>query len=233
MDSKKIAGIFLPRTSFYLWVILLLILVITFLNWHIAIPGYVLLAFLVFYNARSGYRRQKEITGYIENLTLNIDTATKDTLLNFPMPLAVTELDGTIVWYNSSFRSMFDGKELLEKSIDGFFEDFELHSLISERTSDEKQVTANGRHYKVLYNPVKIDKKSEVESYIILLYFFDITDMVEVKKKYTDEKIVTSLIIIDNYDDLMQSMEDGGRPQMLAEIEKKDCTVDGIYLGDT
>lgn len=221
MDSKKLAGIFLPRTGFYLWVILILIVVITFLDWRIAIPGYVLLVFLALYNVLSGLRRRKEITGYIENLDFNIDTVTKNTLLKFPVPLVVTELDGTIEWYNSSFKSMFEGKNLLEKQIDSLLEDFSLQSLIDGGKTQEKQVMINERYYKVLCNLIELDNKQETGGCIVILYFFDITENVRLKRDFEDEKVVTGVIVIDNYDDLMQSVEEWGRPQMLAEIEKK------------
>lgn len=221
MDSKKFTGIFIPRASMYLWIILTMLIVITILEWRIAIPGYVLLAFLIYYNVRSGYRRRNEITKYIENLSLNIDTATKDTLLNFPMPLVITDLDGTIIWYNSSFRKIFDGEELLEKTISNFIEELNPDTLAGENVNISRQVFLNGLHYKVLCNFAKIEKKSESSSYILILYFIDITELAETKKKYQDEKLVTGLVVIDNYDDLMQSMDDTSRPQMLAEIEKK------------
>ena len=47
---------------------------------------------------------------------------------------------------------------------------------------------------------------------------------VEIKMKYDEEKIITGIIVIDNYDELMQSMEDSARPQILAEIDKKLCS---------
>jgi cyclic-di-AMP phosphodiesterase len=231
MDSKRFSGIFIPRASFYLWIILLLVLVITVLDWRIAIPGYVLLAFLTYYNARSSYKRRKEITKYIENLTFNIDTATKDTLLNFPMPLVVTDLDGTIIWYNSSFRKIFDEEDLLEKTISNFVEELHPGNLVGESVNISRQVTLNGMYYKVLCNFAKIEKKPDAANFILILYFIDITELVDIKKKYTDEKMVTGLIVIDNYDDLMQSMEDTQRPQMLAEIEKKIIQWMGFTYG--
>lgn len=221
MDSKKFTGIFAPRASLYLWIILTMLIVITIMDWRIAVPGYVLLAFLTYYNIRSGYRRRNEITKYIENLTFNIDTATKDTLLNFPMPLVVTDLDGTIIWYNSSFRKIFDGEELLEKTISNLVEELNPETLAGENVNISRQVFLNGMHYKVLCNFAKIEKKAESSNYILILYFIDTSELMETKKKLQDEKVVTGLVIIDNYDDLMQSMEDTSRPQMLAEIEKK------------
>lgn len=231
MDSKRFTGIFAPRASLYLWIILVLVIAITFMHWQYSIPGYLLLGFLTYYNVRSGSKRRNEITKYIENLTFNIDTATKDTLLNFPMPLVVTDLDGTIIWYNSSFKRIFEGVEILEKTISTFVEDLHPNTLAGENVNISKQVSINGKHYKILCNFAKIDKKADVGNYILILYFIDITEHVEIKKKYLDEKVVVGLVVIDNYDDLMQSMEDTLRPQMLAEIDKKVISWMGFTYG--
>ena len=231
MDSKRFSGIFKPRASFYLWIILLLVMIITVLDWHIAIPGYLLLAFLTYYNTRSNFKRRKEITDYIENLSINIDTATKDTLLNFPMPLVVTDLDGSIIWYNASFRKIFDVVDLLEKTISSFVEELHPGNLVGDSVNISRNVTLNEMHYKVLCSFAKIEGKSDTSDYILILYFVDNTELVEVRKKYSDEKIVTGLVVIDNYDDLMQSMEDAARPQMLAEIEKKVIQWMGFTYG--
>ncbi|MEN6314966.1 MAG: DHH family phosphoesterase [Clostridiaceae bacterium] len=244
MDSKKFLGLFIPRVSFYLWIILLLVSVIALLEWRIAIPGFLLLAFLTYYNISSNSRRKVEIASYIENLNFNIDAATKDTLLNFPMPLVVTELNGSIVWYNSSFKKISEQEDISEKVIKPFVEEIaavshtaanadaplsyaagsvsgSLSSASKNSSSASKQVSLNGMHYQVLCNAVGQDRKLNAGSSILILYFIDITQFVELKKSYADEKIMTGIIVIDNYDDLMQSMEDANRPQMLAEIDKK------------
>lgn len=221
MDNKKFTGIFIPRSSLYLWFILILMVVITVLDWRVAIPGYIVMIVLVYYNIRTNYTRQKELTRYIENLTFNIDSATKDTLLNFPMPLVVIELDGTIIWYNSSFRRIFEGEQLLERTISSLVEDLHPDKLVEGNSNVSREVCINDRHYNVLGNFVKVDDKVDSDGYILMLYLIDNTELIELKKIYDDEKVAVGLIIIDNYDDLMQSMEDPNRPQMLAEIEKK------------
>lgn len=221
MDSKKFLGLFIPRASFYLWIILLLVAVIAVLDWRIAIPGFLLLVFLTYYNISSNYKRKVEITSYIENLNFNIDTATKDTLLNFPMPLVVTELDGSIVWYNSSFKKISEQNDVFEKMIKTFVDELNPNSLLDNSASISKQIILNGMHYQVLCNFVGHDRKPDAGSHILILYFIDITEFIDLKKMYADEKIMTGIIVIDNYDDLMQSMEDSSRPQMHAEIEKK------------
>ena len=221
MDNKKFTGMFIPRSSFYLWFIFILIIVINILDWRVAIPGYAVMILLAYYNIRSNFARRKEITKYIENLTFNIDTATKDTLLNFPMPLVVIELDGTIIWYNSTFRQIFEGEQLLERTISSLVEDLHPDNLVGGMANINKEVHINNKHYNVFGNFVKTDEKVDADGYILMLYLVENTELIELKERYFKEKVAVGLIIIDNYDDLMQSMEDPNRPQMLAEIERK------------
>jgi len=221
MENRKFSGIFTPRASFYIWIIAILAAVIAILDLRLALPGFLLIIFLVFHYLRSNYRRQREIASYIENLTFNIDTATKDTLLNFPMPLVVTGLDGTIIWYNSLFRNIFDGEVLLEKTIGSFVGDLHPAGLIKPGARISRQIAIGCSHYHVLGNIVKTDRKTEEESFILLLYFIDNTELAVLKQKYEEERIAVGIIVIDNYDELMQSMEDAGRPQMLAEIDRR------------
>lgn len=221
MESKKFIGMFLPKASFYLLVIFLLLLIISALEFFIAIPGYILFLLLLYYNFRSNYKRHREITRYIENLTFNINTASKDTLLNFPMPLVLIELEGTIIWYNSSFKKIFDGEKLLEKTIHSFIKGLNPDELTDGNMNFSKDIVINGRSYCVLGNFVKVDSKINEDGFIILMYLMDNTELVELKKKYDRERATVGIIIIDNYDDLMQSLEDTIRTQILAEIDSK------------
>ncbi len=220
MDNRGFKSIFVAKSSFYLWVNFIFVVLIAFYDIRVAVPGFLLLIILVFYTFRSNYLRQKEMTKYIENLTFNIDTATKDTLLNFPMPLVLLEIDGTIIWYNSSFRKIFDGEELLEKTISTFIHEINTSDIASKGANISKEIVINNRNYSVLGNLIKSEDKADSE-FIYLLYLVDNTELVQFKKQYKDEKVVTGVIVIDNYDDLMQSMPDSARPQMMAEIEKK------------
>jgi len=221
MDSKKFLGLFIPRASFYLWIILLLVSVIAVLEWRIAIPGYILFAFLTYYYISSNHKRKIQISKYIENLNFNIDTATKGTLLNFPLPLVVTETDGSIVWYNSSFKKILEQEEECEKVLIDIAGGIDSKSVTNGGTGISRQVSLNGMHYQVLCNLVGYQEGNEHKNNILVLYFIDITELVQLKKAYSDEKIMAGIIVIDNYDDLMQSMPDENRPQMLAEIDKK------------
>jgi len=217
MKGKKYPGFFIPRDSYYLWVILFLLVVITVLEPIFAIPGLLLFAVLVFYFFRSNYKRKERIVSYIENLNFNIDTATKSTLLNFPMPLAVAEPDGTVVWYNSSFK-----KDIDQESGEGLIRS--LADEIGDKSGKNdqnlvRQVEIKGKYYQVICNYTGYENSRRKP--VLILYFIDITELVKIKKTYADEKIAAGIALIDNYEDLMQSTDDTGRQQILAEIDKK------------
>jgi len=220
MDDKKFLGVLIPKSAFYLWIIVILAVVIAVMDWRVSIPVFVLLIFLIYYNITSYYKRQKEITKYIENLTLSIDMAARDTLHNLPMPLAVLETDGTIIWYNTSFKNMLGTENILEKNISTFIEEIDPEELVNEGSDISKRLAVNNRQYQMLGKVVDTGRKTDAPSQILLLYFVDNTELFEIRTKYEKEKACVGLIIIDNYEDLMQSIEDANRQQMLAEIEK-------------
>ena len=224
MDSKKILSRLIPQVSVHIWIILLLTAVIAVLDWRVAIPCIVLFAYLAWHNFRTNYRRKVEISDFIENLNLNIDTATKDTLLNFPMPLVIAELDGSIIWYNASFRDISEQTDTFENTVRNVVD--EIRSELQADNTEQKfmpisrQIYMNERHYNVLCSIARRDQQDASGS-MLILYFIDTTELVRLKQTYADEKIVAGIFVIDNYDDLMQSMEDPVKPQMLAEIDKR------------
>ena len=227
MDSKKILGLLIPRASVHIWIILLLSIVIAVLDWRVAIPCFVLFAYLTYYNIRTNYKRKAEISSFIENLNFNIDTATRDTMMNFPMPLVITEFDGSIIWYNATFEDISNQGDLFEETVKSIVIDLKNNELLPDNleknhTRISKQIDMNGRHYNVLCSIARRSPdQNTAEGYMLILYFLDTTELIDLKKTYSDEKTIAGIFVIDNYDDLMQSMDDPVRPQVLAEIDKK------------
>ena len=74
--------------------------------------------------------------------------------------------------------------------------------------------------YSVMGNIIKPDPKRENE-YLILLYWLDETELKTIQKKYLDEKTDVCVILIDNYDDVMNSM--GGVDKTADDLY--DCEV--------
>ncbi len=223
MDNKKFYSIFTPGMNLYLWMVFILLIFMAFYNIWVTIVGLGVFCFLLFINAKNKREKSKEITKYLENLTFHVDSATKDTLLYFPLPMVVLQLDGVITWYNSGFSEIFEGEELFEKPIQSFVEGLQISEIMSHQ--DEKNhisldVVYNERQYHIMGNVVQIDSISD-SNYMIVMYWLDNSEFKQLKTKYFNEKMIESIIVIDNYEEVMQSTEEGNKPQVLAEIDKR------------
>ena len=62
-------------------------------------------------------------------------------------------------------------------------------------------------------------KKNENE-YMTTLYFIDETKNIELSEKYESSKLCVGIIMIDNYDEIMQRVADEDKPVMIAQIER-------------
>ena len=137
--NRFLTVFFLPKIRSYLILNFCLTCIIFFLNWKYGIIGFMMFGILIYYNYKTGHSRRREIVNYIENLTFNIDTATKHTLLNFPMPIVVVDMDGKIMWNNTFFRDLFDEQILLENDINLIFKDFNIIFYTNDRQNKVKR----------------------------------------------------------------------------------------------
>ena len=58
---------------------------------------------------RVTYKRNKEVLQYVESMIYDVDAATNDSMINFPLPMALLKLEtNEIIWGNNMFMSMTD-----------------------------------------------------------------------------------------------------------------------------
>jgi len=219
-ENKRFSNILMSKDWIYLTIIFILLVILSWKDNNFVIPSIGLWFFMLFYSLRSNGKRREEIEGYIQNLTFNMDSVTKDTLLNFPLPMLTLELNGMIIWHNLLFQKIVGESDLVEKYIYDFSEELKPENLIKNNRIVTTEVKLNDKIYRVLGNLVRTSEKNEKEHYTLSLYFIDITDYSLLLKKHFEEEPDIGVIVIDNYDELMQSIDESGRSQLLAEIDK-------------
>ena len=64
------------------------------------------------------------------------------------------------------------------------------------------------------------DKKNKKE-YMVILYFIDDTENIKLQQEYKDSKSCVGIIMIDNYEEIMQRLDASEKPQITAEIDKE------------
>lgn len=220
IKRSKFFRMLIPDTRIYLIIIFIFILVVSFYNITIGIMGIFLLTYLIYYNWKINNIKREEWTRYIEGLSSDIDSATKYAVLNLPIPLTIVEFDGTITWYNPKFLEIIERSDLLGKNIQDIVDDFDLENILQNENELSEMIEINNRSFKILYNVVKLPRE-HASNYIIMFYWMEVTECEKLNKKYEDERMVVGVIQLDNYDDVIQDVEEAKRPLVAAEIEHK------------
>ncbi|MBQ2897785.1 MAG: DHH family phosphoesterase [Clostridia bacterium] len=156
---------------------------------------------------------------YIDNITFHADTATRESMIYAPMPVAIIKKDGRILWYNEKFDAVFDDKELFDAHVDDVFEKGNITSYF-EGDAFGFDVQVCDKYFYVTGNGIRAEKKDAENSFVVM-YMFDITDKKEIAQEYENQHSVVAIACVDNYDDILMSTPDTYRSLLLAELDKK------------
>lgn len=151
------------------------------------------------------------------------------TLLNeFAVPYALLDCNGKMLWMNESFSALTGKNKRYRKGISTLFPEIAADKLPKEEDK-EVNVKFNERDYKVLMKSVSMKKlmeesglvEMEEHSDLIALYLFDETELNQFIRQKEDEKLVTGLLYLDNYEEALDSVEEVRRSLLVALIERK------------
>lgn len=211
------------KTKIYLIIIAVLLIVLCINKTAYIIPSIIIYAAVLTYTIWVSQKRKGEVSNYLDELTLNVDSVAKETLINSPFPLIVLETNGNVIWRNSKFN-----KEFANVGINSYIEDLSKEIKVdienNQAVSLDKQINIENKTYHIIGNYVKSkkrDRKKNASEYITILYFIDITENQELLNKYNNSKSCIAIVMIDNYEEIMQRIPEDKKAQVIAEAEKK------------
>ncbi|HBM82012.1 MAG TPA: DHH family phosphoesterase, partial [Clostridiaceae bacterium] len=220
-EHNRILKVLMPNTKIYLIIIGLYTVMMFFYNIYLGALCLLLLGVLIYYNLLSIKNRKSEWTKYIENLSSDLGLATKNAVLNLPLPLIICEDNGTVLWYNKSMGDYFTNVDLLGKKVNEYIKDIDIKNIISKNIQIVDKVLIGDKIFSVLVNPIDITDSKRQSKYIVMLYFIDNTGYYNLSKKYESQRPVVCLVDVDNFDEALKSVDDVNRPTLVAEIDKK------------
>ena len=219
MFDKSTFKFNMPEINAYIVVIGILSLIIMYFNIYIGIIVFILFIYIVFHNWRIRDIRRQEWNKYIQDLAVDIDEVTKKAILNMPMPLCILEFDGSITWYNTRFYEMTEKEDTLGMNIENLVKNIDLRKVLNENKELYTDITYKDRKYTIVYNVIKSDQEDKAK-YLMMLYWIDKTEYLDLKNKYDEEKNVIATIQVDGYEEVLQSAPEERRPLINVEIDK-------------
>ena len=158
-------------------------------------------------------------------------------LKELAIPYAITLEDGHILWKNDYFTTLMEGQKR-EKYLNRIIP--ELHPGVFPKNDMEHvelEVRFKDRDYQVELRRVSVEGFSEKEEllqipeekeFFIAVYMKDVTELNAYIRENEEQRMIAGLIYIDNYDEVMESVEEVRQSLLVALIDRKI----NKYIGD-
>ncbi len=146
------------------------------------------------------------------------------------IPYVIMDAGSKILWMNKMFMEEFDKTEEYHKAIAGVFPSLSREIIMQVEANDIVTLERDGRFFRAYirrmpveaYHGVNIDLIPDDESaFIFAMYLIDETKRYTLIQKYEEEKMAVGLIYIDNYDDVLDNVEEIKASLLAALIDKR------------
>ncbi len=152
-------------------------------------------------------------------------------LQELTLPYAIFLEDGKAVWMNKEFAAVLgpkaQGKVYINKYIP------ELNTTIfpkDEKDSLELDISYGGKEYKANLHKVSVEGFSETErllqfpekkEYFVAVYLEDVTELNAALRAVEEQRMIAGLVYIDNYDEVVDSVEEVRQSLLIALVDRK------------
>ena len=159
----------------------------------------------------------------------------KRLLKELHLPYAILDIEGRLQWGNYEFMDIILEKAAAKRSISNIIPEITEETLPKTEKDEELHITLHGRHYKVLLRKVATPNFEEEEvnnvqedenawndgNVLIAMYLYDETEIVSLVKANKEQKLVTGLLYIDNYEEALDSIDEVRRSLLTALVDRK------------
>ena len=181
--------------------------------------GLVILA--VFLGLRALHR--KTMDKFLDIVAEENSEITANVLEVFPIPILVANVDGSVRWHNDRFKELMGKSNLMGQQVGNIIDGIKWGEVLKTKDTYEKNVIIGHKRYKMTGRFVKekSDASDGKEIYSVYLYFIDKSDYDKIRRLYEAEKTDIGVVTIDNYDEVMQRMDDGAEERIVSSVRQK------------
>ncbi len=153
--------------------------------------------------------------GFAQNALLN----------DLTMPYAVLQTDGKIMWANENFQRLFADVSQQEKYMSNYIPELNRSAFPREEGKEVVvDVAYADREYRATCKYVVLQELTgipqETEQFVVIS-FVDVTELHHYIRENEQQRLVSGLIYIDNYEEVMESVEEVRQSLLVALIDRK------------
>ncbi len=227
--------------AYLLWpVILTAVLLCMNLSMYVIDPlaGYVMTAFTAVYFTLAitiYLSKRNKIAAELVRYAMDYGQVQKRLLKELHLPYAILDLEGRMQWGNDEFMDIIHEKSAAKRSISNIFSEITEEVLPKKEKDEILHVVLHGRSYRVLLRKVvapdfsddvniSYDNAEDVwndRNALIAMYLYDETEMITLLKENKEQRLVTGLLYIDNYEEALESIDEVRRSLLTALVDRK------------
>lgn len=219
--NQKLSQLLAPSLKLYFGCLICFTVVTAFFSQPLAMAEGLVVIVLAAYLRSSNARRRQEMLQYIENFNGTVDLATKDTLLNAPLPMVIFHPDtDEVVWSNEQFLRMTGEREhLFDTSLSAAVPNFDTRWLMEGKAECPAEVEVRDRRFLVFGSLVRTSAKGE-HAALATTYWVDVTEYSSVKEEFFASRPVVAILLLDNYEDAVKGGDEAARTATLSQINQ-------------
>ena len=186
------------------------------------VAAYILIVVFLYFHSRA------VIMNELISFATQYGQVQKSLLKEFIVPYALLDYNGKILWMNDAFATLSGKNRRYRKSVTNLFPELTKDKLPRENEA-EAAFQYGEKDYRAVMRPISIQRlleesglvETEGHNDLTALYLFDETELNRYIRQKEDEKLVTGLLYLDNYEEALNSVEEVRRSLLVALIERK------------
>ena len=147
------------------------------------------------------------------------------------VPYAILQEDGKIIWMNHRFEAVLQKKHNEDIYIQRY-----IPALVKEQFPEEENETVqvelvyNGKEYNAELHRISLEKYNtgnhtlnltDIAKSFIAVYLHDVTELNQYIRETEEQRMVSGLIYIDNYDEVSNSVDEEKQSLFFALVERR------------
>lgn len=172
----------------------------------------------------------KKMQNGLVNFAADYSWSQKQLLASMELPYGIADIDGKMLWMNRAMTEILRDEKSAKRSLTALFKEITPETIKKMEQGMEVQSTYGDSIYRVSVKRVHIgaegDFMDDIEDgdtsdQVLAVYLYDETELHSYIQAITDQKMVSGLIYLDNYDEALESVEEVRRSLLVALIDRK------------
>ena len=194
----------------------------------------VIYGIFIYISYRIAWRR---LESEIINFAVQYGSVQNRLLGQFQIPYAVMDGEGKLLWMNEKFTELTGKEKTYRKSISSIFNEITRENIErAQAGSFTVQLTFDEHIYDAILEKIPLSDDTKDESVvekdsknmtvegmgeITSIMLIDVTDRELQKKRNIEQQMVPALVYVDNFEEVMESVDEVKRSMLVAMLDRK------------